>query len=201
MFLSAMQYALTALRRIPLLFAAQVWPSWERGGILQPQYGLRANAIAFVRSLAERLHQLNAEVSALARQSRPSSLRAGIVTPRGTETGVQLVLVMAPSFADANSLASVQAATEFDELLRPASAHIRGCTLRTLSCLASHHVLEQGLALTLVGRGGAGRFGVVPAQRSGGSVLADDIRLFSRGPVSARHQRISTVRSHGCTVR
>ena len=44
---------------------------------------------------------------------------------------MQLVLVMAP-FADANSLAGVQAGTEFDELLQPASAHIRGCTLRSL---------------------------------------------------------------------
>jgi hypothetical protein len=72
---------------------------WERGGFLQPQYGLRAYAIAFVRTLASRLHQLNAEVGvrgafqlsartalsgsfsyqgeSLARQSYPSSLRVG----------------------------------------------------------------------------------------------------------------------------
>eukprot|EP00238_Polyblepharides_amylifera_P004256 CAMPEP_0196596134 /NCGR_PEP_ID=MMETSP1081-20130531/84341_1 /TAXON_ID=36882 /ORGANISM="Pyramimonas amylifera, Strain CCMP720" /LENGTH=266 /DNA_ID=CAMNT_0041920995 /DNA_START=413 /DNA_END=1213 /DNA_ORIENTATION=+ len=34
----------------------EAWPTWERGGFLQPQHGLRPRAILFVRSLAHRLH-------------------------------------------------------------------------------------------------------------------------------------------------
>ena len=60
---------------------------------------------------------------------------------------MQLVLVMAP-FADANSLAGVQAGTEFDELLQPASAHIRGCTLRSLFPPPRLSSWDGALALT-----------------------------------------------------